>query len=200
MLTRNLGFARQNVDNLLVKAPISGYLSEFNAEVGESMNSGSRLGQIDVPDRYKLIASIDEFYLNRIQLGMSAATTIAGRRLELKVDRIDSRVTNNQFQIEFFLPEDIRMTRGQSMNVTLHLEDSGVKRLAIPRGPFLQDGGGQFVYVLDADSLYAVRTPVSLGRQTPQWIEVLEGLPEGAKVIISSYRDFQQADSIQLQP
>lgn len=199
MLTRNLEFARQNVDNLLVKAPISGYLSEFNAEVGESLNSGSRLGQIDLPDRYKLIASIDEFYLNRIQLGMSAATTIAGRRLELKVDRIDSRVTNNQFQIEFFLPEDIRMTRGQSLNLTLHLEDSGVKSLAIPRGPFLQDSGGQFVYVLDADSLYAVRTPVSLGRQTPQWVEVLEGLPEGAKIITSSYRDFEQADSIQLQ-
>lgn len=199
MLMRNLAFARENVNSLLVKAPISGYLSEFNAEIGESLDGGYRLGQIDLPNRYKLIASIDEFYLNRVQLGMSAAATIAGRRLELKVDRIDSRVTNNQFQIEFFLPDDIRLTRGQSLNLTLHLEDSEVKRLAIPRGPFLQDGGGQFVYIFYADSFTAVRTPVSLGRKTPQWVEVLEGVPEGAKVITSSYRDFQQADSIQLQ-
>lgn len=199
MLTRNLEFARQNVNNLLVRAPISGYLSEFNVETGESRASGSRLGQIDLPDSYKLIASIDEYYLNRVQLGMSATATIAGRTHVLQVDRIDSRVTNNQFQIEFFLPDDIRMTRGQSLNLTLHLEAGETERLAIPRGPYLQESGGNFVYVLDSSLRYAVRTPVSLGRQTPQWIEVLDGLPAGAKIITSSYRDFQQADSIQLQ-
>lgn len=199
MLTRNLEFARQNVNNLLVRAPISGYLSEFNVETGESRASGSRLGQIDIPDSYKLIANIDEFYLNRVQLGMAATVTIAGQPHDLQVDRIDSRVTSNQFQIEFMLPDDIRMTRGQSLNLTLHLEAGATERLAIPRGPFLQEGGGHFVYVLDSQSRYAVRTPVTLGRQTPQWIEVLDGLPAGAKIITSSYRDFQQADSIQLQ-
>ena len=199
MLTRNLEFARQNVSNLLVRAPISGYLSEFNVETGESRAAGSRLGQIDLPDSYKLIASIDQFYLNRVQLGMSATTTIAGHIHELQVDRIDSRVTSNQFQIEFFLPDDIRMTRGQSLNLTLHLEAGETERLAIPRGAYLQEGGGNFVYVFDGSSRYAVRTPVSLGRQTPHWIEVLDGLPAGAKIITSSYRDFQQADSIQLQ-
>ena len=91
------------------------------------------------------------------------------------------------------------MTRGQSFNLTLHLEDSEQQRLAIPRGPFLQESGGHFVYVLDEDSRRAVRTPVRLGRQTPEWIEVLEGVSAGTKLITSSYRDFQQADSIQLQ-
>lgn len=199
MLTRNLEFARQNVNNLLVRAPISGYLSEFNVETGESRAAGSRLGQIDLPERYKLVANIDEFYLNRVQLGMSASATIGGNTLDLKVDRIDSRVTSSQFQIEFYLTDDIRMTRGQSFNLTLHLEDSEQQRLAIPRGPFLQESGGHFVYVFDEDSRRAVRTPVRLGRQTPQWVEVLEGVSAGTKIITSSYRDFQQADSIQLQ-
>ncbi|RUO34875.1 efflux RND transporter periplasmic adaptor subunit [Aliidiomarina soli] len=199
MLTRNLEFARQNVRNLLVRAPISGYLSEFNVETGESRAAGSRLGQIDLPERYKLVASIDEFYLNRVQLGMSASATIAGQTFDLKVDRIDSRVTNSQFQIEFNLTDDIRMTRGQSFNLTLHLEEGEQQRLAIPRGPFLQEGGGNFVYVLDEDSHRAVLTPVRLGRQTPEWVEVLEGVSAGTKIITSSYRDFQQADSIQLQ-
>lgn len=199
MLTRNLEFARQNVSNLLVRAPISGYLSEFNVETGESRAAGSRLGQIDLPERYKLVASIDEFYLNRVQMGMSASARIAGQTLDLTVDRIDSRVTSSQFQIEFNLTDDIRMTRGQSFNLTLHLEEGEQQRLAIPRGPFLQEGGGNFVYVFDEGSLRAVRTPVRLGRQTPEWVEVLEGVSAGTKIITSSYRDFQQADSIQLQ-
>lgn len=199
MLTRNLEFARQNVENLLVRAPISGYLSEFNVENGESRAAGSRLGQIDLPERYKLVASIDEFYLNRVQLGMTGNAQINGSSLELKIDRIDSRVTNNQFQIEFYLPDDVRMTRGQSLNLRLNLGNEEHVSLAIPRGAFLQDSGGHYLYVLNMDSLKAVRTPVRLGRQTPQWIEVLEGVPEGEKVITSSYRNFQQADSIQLQ-
>lgn len=199
MLTRNLEFARQNVNNLLIRAPISGYLSEFNVEKGESRAAGSRLGQIDLPERYKLVASIDEFYLNRVQLGMAARAEVGGRTLDLQVDRIDSRVTSSQFQIEFNLTDDIQMTRGQSFNLTLHLEKDEQQRLAIPRGPFLQEGGGHFVYVFDEESLSAVRTPVRLGRQTPQWVEVLEGVSEGTKIITSSYRDFQQADSIQLQ-
>lgn len=198
MLTRNLEFARQNVNNLLVRAPISGYLSEFNVETGESRSAGSRLGQIDLPDRYKLVASIDEFYLNRVQLGMSASVVIAGKTHDLNVDRIDSRVTSNQFQIEFNLTDDIRMTRGQSFNLTLNLEEREEQSLAIPRGPFLQEGGGHFVYVFDEDSRRAVRTPVRLGRQTSQWVEVLEGVSAGTKIITSSYREFQQADSIQL--
>lgn len=200
MLTRNLEFARQNVSNLLVRAPISGYLSEFNVEVGESRSAGSRLGQVDLPDRYKLVASIDEFYLNRVQLGMSASAVIGGQTLTLQVDRIDSRVSSSQFQIEFHLTDDISMTRGQSLNLTLQLEEGEQQRLAIPRGPFLQESGGHFVYVFDADLRQAVRTPVRLGRQTPEWIEVIEGVSAGTKIITSSYRDFQQADSIQIQP
>src|SRR5690606_38107389 len=103
MLTKNLEFARQNVQNLLVRAPVSGYLSEFNVETGESRAPRSRMGQIDIPDRYKLVASVDEFYLSRVSLGMQAVATLNQQQLPLTVSRVDSRVVNHQFQLEFAL-------------------------------------------------------------------------------------------------
>ena len=85
MLTKNLEFARQNVQNLLVRAPVSGYLSEFNVEAGESRAPGSRMGQIDLPERYKLVASVDEFYLSRISTGMQAVASLNQQQLPLTV-------------------------------------------------------------------------------------------------------------------
>ena len=199
MLSRNLDFARQNVQNLLVRAPISGYLSEFNVEVGESRSPGSRLGQIDQPDQYKLVASVDEFYLGRIQLGMTARVTLQQQPLELQVSRIDSRVVNNQFQLEFVLPEQLQAKRGQSVNLTLQLDDQQSPVLTLARGPFLSDGGGHFVYVLDPTTATARKQAVQLGRQSAQLVEVRQGLREGDIVITSGYREFQQADIIQLQ-
>ncbi|MCH8536677.1 MAG: HlyD family efflux transporter periplasmic adaptor subunit [Alkalimonas sp.] len=199
MLTRNLEFARQNVQNLLVRAPVSGYLSEFTVETGESRAPGSRLGQIDIPDQYKLVATVDEFYLGRIQTGMRAEVRLQQQDLQLSVSRIDSRVVNNQFQIEFVLPEQLQPKRGQSVNLTLLLEQQQQQALALPRGPYLADSGGHFVYVLNPDTATARKQMVQLGRQGAQKIEVIQGLYEGDIVITSGYREFQQADIIQLQ-
>lgn len=199
MLSLNLEFARQNVQNLLVRAPVSGYLSEFNVEVGESRAPGSRLGQIDIPEQYKLVASVDEFYLGRIQTGMQADVKVQQQNLQLNVSRIDSRVINNQFQIEFLLPEQLQLKRGQSVNLTLLLEQQQQQALVLPRGPYLADSGGSFVYVLNPDTATARKQSVQLGRQSAQLIEVRQGLQAGDIVITSGYRDFQQADIIQLQ-
>lgn len=199
MLTRNLEFARQNVQNLLVRAPVSGYLSEFTVETGESRAPGSRLGQIDIPDQYKLVATVDEFYLGRIQTGMLASVRLQQQDLQLSVSRIDSRVVNNQFQIEFVLPEQLQPKRGQSVNLTLLLEQQQQQALVLPRGSYLADSGGHFVYVLNPDSATARKQPVRLGRQGAQQIEVIQGLHQGDIVITSGYREFQQADIIQLQ-
>lgn len=199
MLTKNLEFARQNVQNLLVKAPISGYLSEFNAEAGESRAPGSRLGQIDIPDAYKLVASVDEFYLSRITLGMFATVQFNQQAIELTVSRIDSRVVNNQFQLEFSLPAELHVKRGQSVNLTLQLETQKQEALVLPRGAYLSDSAGQYVYVLNSETAVARKQAVSLGRQSANQIEIVSGLNRGDTVIISGYRDFAQADTIQLQ-
>lgn len=199
MLTKNLEFARQNVQNLLVRAPVSGYLSEFNVETGESRAPGSRLGQIDIPDRYKLVASVDEFYLNRISLGMQAKVQLNQQELLLDVSRIDSRVVNNQFQLEFTLPNEQSVKRGQSVNLQLLLEQQQKTALVLPRGAYLADSGGQFVYVLDTKTAIARKQNVQLGRQSQNQIEIVSGIKAGDTVITSGYRDFKQADTIQLE-
>ena len=199
MLSKNLEFARQNVQNLLVRAPVSGYLSEFNVETGESRAPGSRMGQIDIPDRYKLVASVDEFYLSRVSNGMQAVATLNQQQLSLTVSRVDSRVVNNQFQLEFSLPGEHNVTRGQSVNVTLQLEAQQRTALVLPRGAYLTDSAGQYVYVLDNNSAVARKQAVTLGKQSANQIEIVSGLNAGDRVIISGYRDFAQADTIQLQ-
>lgn len=199
MLTKNLEFARKNVQNLLVRAPVSGYLSEFNVEAGESRAPGSRMGQIDIPDRYKLVASVDEFYLSRVTKGMQAVATLNQQQLPLTVSRVDSRVVNNQFQLEFALPGEHNVTRGQSVNLTLQLEAQQRTALVLPRGAYLTDSAGQYVYVLDSDSAVARKQAVTLGKQSANQIEIVSGLNAGDTVIISGYRDFAQADTIQLQ-
>lgn len=199
MLTKNLEFARQNVQNLLVRAPVSGYLSEFNVETGESRAPGSRLGQIDIPDAYKLVANVDEFYLSRVSLGMLATAQLNNQPLNLSISRIDSRVVNNQFQLEFTLPADSQVKRGQSVNLTLLFEANQNNALVLPRGAYLADSAGQYVYVLDSHTAVARKQAVTLGRQSANQIEIVSGLNAGDTVIISGYRDFAQADTIQLQ-
>lgn len=198
MLTKNLEFARQNVQNLLVRAPVSGYLSEFNVEAGESRAPGSRMGQIDIPDKYKLVASVDEFYLSRITSGMQAHAKVNQQEVQLTVSRVDSRVVNNQFQLEFTLPGEHNVKRGQSVNLTLHLEAQQRDALVLPRGTYLTDSAGQYVYVLDGQTAVARKQAVTLGKQSANQIEIVSGLRAGDQVIISSYRDFAQADTIQL--
>lgn len=199
MLTKNLEFARQNVQNLLVRAPVSGYLSEFNVETGESRAPGSRLGQIDIPDAYKLVANVDEFYLSRVSLGMQANAQLNQQNVVLSISRIDSRVVNNQFQLEFTLPANSKVKRGQSVNLNLLFEAAQHNALVLPRGAYLADGASQFVYVLDNHSAIARKQAVTLGRQSANQIEIVSGLNAGDTVIISGYRDFAQADTIQLQ-
>ena len=199
MLTKNLEFARQNVQNLLVRAPVSGYLSEFNVEAGESRAPGSRMGQIDLPERYKLVASVDEFYLSRVSTGMQAVASLNQQQLPLTVNRIDSRVLNNQFQLEFALPGEHSVKRGQSVNLNLLLEQQQQTALVLPRGAYLADSAGQYVYVLDSRTATARKQAVTLGKQSANQIEIVSGLNAGDQVIISGYREFQQADTIQLQ-
>ncbi|CAM3696463.1 efflux RND transporter periplasmic adaptor subunit [Rheinheimera salexigens] len=199
MLTKNLEFARLNVTNLLVRAPISGYLSEFNVEAGESKAPGSRMGQIDIPDRYKLVASVDEFYLNRVNLAMQATALLNQQEISLTLNRIDSRVINNQFQLEFNLPEVAEIKRGQSVNITLLLEQQQQTALVLPQGAYLADSAAKYVYVLNSKTAIAHKQAVTLGRQSANQIEIISGLNVGDQVITSGYRDFAQADTIQLQ-
>jgi len=197
-LEKNLTLARGNLDNLLIRAPRSGHLTSMNAELGESKARGERLGQIDDVDRFKAVAMVNEFYLNRVRLGQNALLEINGREHRLEISKIYPEVQASQFEIDLrFLgdaPADIR--RGQTLQLRLVLGNTAEQATLLTNGPFFNDTGGAWVFVLDSDGKIATRRDVQLGRRNPNTIEVEAGLVPGDEVIISSYANFIEIDRL----
>lgn len=191
-LEKNLKLARANLDNLTIRAPRSGNLTSLNAELGESKARGERLGQIDDVDRFKAVAMVNEFYLNRVRVGQRALLTTRGREYGLEVSKVYPEVEASQFEVDLrFLgeaPSDIR--RGQTLQLRLVLGDPTDDAILVENGPFFNDTGGAWVFVLDDDGGVARRREVSLGRSNRSMIEVESGLLPGDRVVISSYSSF----------
>lgn len=194
-LEGNLAISRQNLDNMNVKAPVNGTLSGFNIEVGQSIGRGERLGQIDTPNDYKVTAFIDEFYLGRVDIGQQATYD----NYSMVVLKIYPQVQNGQFEVDFKFtqqqPADIR--RGQTVQTKLTLGDAS-EALLIPNGAFYQDTGGNWVFVVTQDGTQAVRRTVRLGRRNSRFIEVIEGLEEGERVVTSPYTSYQDMTLLKL--
>lgn len=194
-----LSIARANLDALNLRAPVAGQLSGFNLQVGESLQRGQRIGQIDSPGRNKLMAGVDEFYLGRVQLNQPASVEWSGRTYPAKVTKIYPQVQNGQFQIDLQFtgrePADIQ--RGQTLQAKLTLGDPTPARL-IPYGAFYTETGGNYVFVVAPDGRSAVKRTVRLGRRNDSAIEVLEGLDSGERVITSPYTGFADKDRLDL--
>ncbi len=199
-LEKNLHLARKNLDSLNVRAPVDGKLSGFNVEIGQSINRGGRLGQIDDPDRYKLTANIDEFYLGRVDLGQEATYERGGDAYKMQIAKIYPQVQNGQFEVDFVFegdgqPDGIR--RGQTLQTKLTLGDA-TDAVLIPNGAFFQDTGGNWVFVVSPDGSQAIKRTVRLGRRNSRYIEVLEGLEVGERVVTSPYTSFVDMDRLKL--
>jgi HlyD family secretion protein len=197
-LEKNLNLARANLDNLLVRAPRAGQLTSLEAEIGESKGRGQRLGQIDDVDRFKAVALVNEFYLNRVRIGQRAELEINGRRYDLEVSKVYPEVQASQFEVDLRFteaaPTDIR--RGQTLQMRLVLGDLSERATLLANGPFFNDTGGAWVFVLGPGREVAVRRDVQFGRRNPNSIEVVAGLVEGDEVIISSYSNFIDIDRL----
>jgi HlyD family secretion protein len=189
-MSLNLEGVGKILDNLIVRAPIDGQLTRPQLDVGQSVNSGQRLGQIDVIGSYKVRVEIDELYLPRIQTGLMASTGFAGKDYQLQITYIYPNVTNGRFPVDMNFvgetPDGIR--RGQSLRLRIELGQSS-EELLLPVGGFYKDTGGNWVYVLEDDGR-AVKRNVRLGRKNTEHFEVLEGLKPGDRVITSSYENF----------
>ncbi len=200
MLQKNLQFARKNLENLLIKAPVSGYLSELNVEIGESKDRGARLGQIDIPNEYKLVVRLDEFYLNQVQRGMTVLVALETGIIEAELSKVDSRVQQSQFQIEINLPKNTQgIKRGQSIDTELMLGGNNHNTLLLNRGAFFSSSGGHWAYVLVANGNKAIRRNIILGKKNQDYFEVKSGLILDDQVITSSYGHFDQAQQLNLQ-
>lgn len=186
-----LQLMRRKVEDLIVRSPVDGQLTALDAEIGQSKNRGERLGQIDVLSGFKVRADIDEHYISRVITGLEANVTLAGKDYKLRIRKIYTEVTNGRFQVdmEFVgkVPDGIR--RGQTLQIKLALGDE-TQAVLLPKGGFYQQTGGNWIFKVNENGAVAYRVDVQLGRQNPDYYEVLEGLQPGDKVVTSSYENY----------
>jgi HlyD family secretion protein len=186
-----LNVMRKKVGDLIVRAPVDGQLTSLDAEIGQSKNKGERLGQIDVLSGYKVRVDIDEHYISRIFTDLKGEFTFAGKDYDLKIKKVYTQVNNGRFQVDMEftseVPQGIR--RGQTLQIRLALSDE-TQAVLLPKGGFYQQTGGNWIFKVNNGGTIAFRTDVQLGRQNPDYYEVLQGLRPGDKVVTSSYENY----------
>ena len=190
-MRRNLKLVRERAENLNVRAPVEGQLGLLVPEIGQSIQRGSNMGQINVLTSYKVTAQIDEHYIDRVRTQLSATLDRQGHEYNLQVRRVYPEVRNGTFEIDMIftdsMPDNIRT--GQTYYTSLQLGQPKISVL-VPVGGFFQETGGQWIFVLDPEETTAFKRSISIGRKNPKYYEVLEGLTPGEKVIVSGYETF----------
>ncbi len=199
LMERNLKVAKQSLDHLTVRAPISGQLSSMDSEVGELITEGARIAQMDVLDDYKLRARVDEFYISRVFPQQEGSFTMNGQTYNLRIKKIYPTVTNGAFEVDLVFtgerPENIK--RGQTISLKLSLSDETQATL-LAKGGFYQSTGGNWVYIVGKGTDVAHKRDIRIGRQNPNYYEVIDGLQPGDVVIVSSYENFGDKDELVL--
>lgn len=191
----NMQLIRERVDNLKVKAPIDGEVGMLEVVLGQSLSQGMNIGQINDLSAYKVQAQVDEHYIDRVTTGLTASFERQDSKFEMMLRKVYPEVRNGQFKADFRfsdnVPENIRS--GQTYYLNLQLGQP-TDAAIIPRGSFFQKTGGRWIYVVDESGEKAYKREIRIGRQNPQYYEVLEGLNPGEKVITSSYDNFGEND------
>jgi HlyD family secretion protein len=200
----NLGIAQRNLEHLVIRAPFDGQLTMLDAHLGESKGAGQRLGQVDRTEGFKVSALIDEHYLQRVAIGEVATTEPDSDTppQRFRVVKVYPQVNDRQFKVDLLPIADaktpeLKFRRGET--VQLRLDIGGTRQgLVVANGPFYDDTGGQWVFVLPPAGNVARRRAVQLGRRNLEQVEVLGGLSPGERVIVSSYESFKNIDRITL--
>ena len=187
----NMQRIRNRKENLAVKAPIDGELGLLEVVLGQSIGSGAKIGQINALDSYKIEALIDEHYIDRVSAGLTATFERQNETFDAVIRKVYPEVRSGKFQADFKFsgeqPANIRTGQTYYLNLQLGQPESAV---LIPRGTFYQKTGGKWIYVVSPDGGKAVKREIRIGRQNPQYYEVLEGLEPGEKIITSGYDNF----------
>jgi len=191
-MRRNVVLVRQRKDKLCVRSAIDGELGLLDVELGQSIQPGQKIGQLNDLSDYKVQAQIDEHYIDRVRQGLTATFTRGDKQYQLQVRKVYPEVREGKFRCDFIFrgerPENIRT--GQTYYIDLELGQPE-QAVLIPRGTFFQTTGGQWIFVLSADGSKAYRRQIRIGRQNPQHYEVLEGLEPGERVVTSGYEAFK---------
>ncbi|HET8735521.1 MAG TPA: efflux RND transporter periplasmic adaptor subunit [Pricia sp.] len=194
-----LSMVYERLDHLNVRAPADGQLGFLDAEIGQSIQQGERIGQINVLTDYKIEATIDEHYIDRVVRNLTAVLDRNGKEYPLRLRKVYPEVRNGKFKVDLVFTDSMPLTirTGQSYNIKLQLGESS-DALLLPKGSFFQSTGGQWIFVVGPDGEEALRRDIRIGKQNSRYYEVLEGLQDGEKVITSNYDSFGEAEKIVL--
>ncbi len=191
----NMYMIRKRKDNLMIKSPIDGELGLLDVVLGQAIASGTKIGQINELGSYKIEAQIDEHYIDRVTAGLEASFERQNEAYDAVIRKVYPEVRDGKFKADFKFsgeqPSNIRTGQTYYLNLQLGQPE---KAIIIPRGTFYQKTGGKWIYVVSPDGGKAVKREIRIGRQNPQFFEVLEGLEPGEKVIISGYDTFGDND------
>ena len=191
----NMSMIRKRKSNLIVRAPIDGELGLLDVVLGQSIASGTKIGQINSVGTYKVEAQIDEHYIDRVVDGLEATFERQGETYSTVIRKVYPEVRDGKFKADFKFdgeqPDNIRSGQTYYLNLQLGQPEEAV---IIPRGTFYQKTGGKWIYVVNKEGTKAVKREIRIGRQNPQYYEVLEGLEPGEKVITSGYDNYGDSD------
>ena len=191
----NMHMIRKRKSNLIIKAPIDGELGLLDVVLGQSIQSGAKIGQINSVGVYKVEAQIDEHYIDRVVDGLSATFERQGETFSTVIRKVYPEVREGKFKADFKFdgeqPDNIRSGQTYYLNLQLGQPEEAV---IIPRGTFYQKTGGKWIYVVNKEGTKAVKREIRIGRQNPQYYEVLEGLEPGETVITSGYETYGDSD------
>ena len=198
-MQQNILLIRRRKEHLNVVSPIDGELGLLDVELGQNINAGEKIGQINDLTNYKVTGQIDEHYIDRVHKDLLATSSRADREMNLRLRKVYPEVREGKFKVEFTFtdkcPDNIRS--GQTCYLSLQLGQP-VDAVVIPKGSFYSVTGGKWVFVLDRDGNKAYKRNIRLGRQNPEYYEVLEGLQPGEKVIVNGYEAYGDATSLTL--
>ncbi len=193
----NIELVKDKLESLNVKAPVTGQLGSLEAEIGQTIISGYRLGQIHILDNFKVTAQIDEHWIDRIKTGLPATLERNDQNFNLTIIKVYPEVRGGQFQVDMEFtgvkPDNIRTGQTYRINVEL---GQPVKAIQVLKGGFFESTGGQWIYVVDPSGQFASKRSIRTGRMNPRYYEILDGLQPGEKVVVSPYTSFGDNDKL----
>jgi HlyD family secretion protein len=196
-MQKNLGIIRSRLNKLTIKAPVNGELATLNPELGQVISKGTRIGTVNILDSYKVKADIDEHYIARVKIKLKAYCNFSENEFPASIIKVYPEVKDGKFSVDMVfsakIPQEIRI--GQTSRIRLELGEPETAIL-VARGGFYQSTGGQWVYVVDKSGTFAVKHNIRIGRQNPNFYEVLDGLEPGQQVITSGYENFGNTDKL----
>lgn len=192
--------SRERMENMVVRATTDGQFSFAGATLGQRIMAGEAIGEIKVMTQYKMSIQLNEYYIDRISLGLPASITYQEQKFELKVSRVVPEVKNHAFEVELVfvgeMPSNVRLGKSYRVQVELGQQETAI---VMPRGDFYSTTGGKWIFKLTSDGKRAVKVPVTIGRQNPKQYEILDGLEPGDKVVLNGYSNYGDIEELSIQ-